>query len=236
MAERHLTPNPFLGHPHFTPDRPDAAHLKPDLEEPLEEQLVHPAPRSDHRLRAYKQRDKVLTPEFNRSYGSDKVEESWRYLVDNFATGTVLTVAGANVAKAVTLTNATNWLLVRWPGAVQLYLCIRKFSIAPQGAATLTGNVDCQFQDAVSGQTIPLGNVVTNGQIIFDGAAQIPSPVTDPGNAAIGTLNFLLSAGGTPLTYNWQLGVSAVYVIPCLEGYTAESIHEVLHEPVAAHR
>lgn len=219
----------FVGHPHFTPDRPESEHLHPDLQEPLEEQLTAPRLPVDMRLRQYRHRDKVLIPEFNRSYGWDRVEESWRYLIDNVAKGTLTTIANTNVATTVTLLNAPNWHLSRWPGAIQLYLCIRTFSMAAQSAIGTVGSIDVQFQDAIGGQTIPLGDFVSNASFNQNVSIQIPTPITDPGLQTIGTLNVLLS-GTTPTVsiYNWQMGISAAYVLPCLEGYEAESIHEVL--------
>lgn len=192
-------------------------------------QLKAPLPHHDHRHLAVKPRAPVLEPEFNQLYGSGRSEGDWRYFIDNFATGTLTTIANTQVTTAISLTNQPFWRSSQWPGAVSLYLCIRRFSMAPQSAITTVGAIDVQFQDAVGGMTIPLGDFVSSSSILEDTTIIIPTPITDPGNVKVGNLLVTLS-GTTPTVsvYNWQMAFSGVYLAPTLEGYEVESIHRVL--------
>lgn len=210
--------------PHFTPDHPDSSqgtHLEKD---PFNAQL-----QLDTRPVAVKKSLPVLEPELNQLYGYGRSEGDWRYFIDNFATGTVTTIANTLVTKAVVLTNQPFWRLSQWPAAVHLYLCIRKFSMAPQSAITTVGAIDVQFQDSVGGFTIPLGDFVSSSNINEDITSIIPVPITDPGNVNVGNLLVTL-AGTTPTVsiYNWQMAFSAVYLLPTLEGYEVEPRKRVL--------
>lgn len=214
--------------PHFTPDRPEAetTHLEKD---PFNKQLIDPINHTDTRPLALKRRMPVLEPEYNTLYGTGRSEGDWRYFVDNYAVGTLTTSANATVTTAVTLTLAPNWRLSQWPAAINLYLCIRKFSMAPQSAITTVGAIDVQYNDLIGGQLIPMGDFVSSSSIAYDVDTIIPTPITDPGITAVGNLLVKLS-GTTPTTsvYNWQIAFSGVYLLPSLEGYGRESIRRVL--------
>jgi hypothetical protein len=185
------------------------------------EQLTEPLRRHDERLHMRKPVEVHKSPRMNRLYGSLKSPDSWKYVIDNFAKGTLTTVAGTSVSTTVTLAIAPHYLLSRWPGANQLYLCIRQFSIAPQTATFATaGNLDMEYDDVVGGQRIPLGNILNNSSYNnADMTYLIPTPITDPDNTLAGNLVVLLNAGATTGTYNWQMAFSAVYLIPELHGF-----------------
>lgn len=210
--------------PHYTPDHPDSSQAENlDTEDKYNKQLV-----VDPRPVMVKPREKILEPRFNRLYGTGRSKDDWRYFIDNYAKGTLTTVANTPVTTTVTLTNQPNWRLEQWPGGVHLYLCIRKFSMAPQSAITTVGAIDVIFVDQF-GNTIPMGDFESNSNIAYDVDSIIPTPITDPGNTAVGSLITTL-AGTTPTVsvYNWQLAFSAVYVLPTIEGYETESVHRVL--------
>lgn len=220
---------PLVMPPHYTPDHPDSSHARNlDTQEPYDEQLREAWHKHDTRPVAMKQRAPILLPRLNLLYGTGRSEGDWRYFVDNYALGTLTTSANATVTTAIKLTNPPNWRLEQWPEAVHLYLCIRKFSLAAQSAITTVGAVDCQFNDQF-GNIIPLGDFVSSANINEDINVIIPTPITDPGNTAVGNLLVALN-GTTPTTsvYNYQMGFSAVYLLPSLEGYNVEHIRRVL--------
>ena len=201
----------------------DAPHIpKPaPREEPVVEELTHPA--HDTRPVAIKQQQRVLLPKFNKLYGSLRTENGWQNEVTNYAKGTLTTVAGSQVSAAVSLlynNSKPNWRLEQWPGGVLLYLVIRGFSIAPSTATFATiGDIDLYFQDT-SGQIIPLGVCINNDEITQPSLNIIvPSPITDPDNAAVGSILATLDAGATVGTYNWQMAFSGAYLAPAENGY-----------------
>jgi hypothetical protein len=191
---------------------------KPEPKEiPVTEELVAPA----HKGRPVhlKPPETLIVPRFNRMYGSLRTSDGWRYLIDNIASGTVITSAGATATAAVNLLLDPHWRLEQWPGGTQVYLVIRQFSIAPQTATFATlGALDITFLSN-SGYVIPLGDIVSSGSEDVYLTTIIPSPLTDPDVQGVGTLQVALNAGATVGTYNWQMGFSGAYLLPDLKGY-----------------
>lgn len=189
-------------------------------EKPVTEDLLHVQEHEHHDMRPTikKPWEEIIVPRFNKLYGSARTEDGWRYVVDNMANGTILTVAGSTVLQTVKLNNTPNWLLERWPGGTQLFLCIRQFSIAPQAQGATNGAIDCQYVDN-SGMIIGLGDYLSNSGGDLSLNSLIPSPVTDPGLQTLGQLAVLLNTGATPETYYWQILFSGAYMIPDLQGY-----------------
>lgn len=217
-------------HPaHYTPDYPDAED-KVANDDPYNDQLETPAITHDPRLEMYKQRAPVLVPELNELYGSTKTKEGWRYTIDGvITTNTGATSVGATISKVLAFTNPIPVQLSKWPGAINAYLVLRYFSMAPQSAITTVGAITVTFQDAIGGFTIPLGNMVNNQSIQSDRDVIIPTPITDPGITTVGTIFVALAgAASTASDYNISLGFSLAYLLPCLEGYKVQAPHQVL--------
>jgi len=190
---------------------------KPEPKEiPVTEELVtHGEKRPIH----LKPPETLIVPRFNRMYGSLRTLDGWRYVIDNIASGTITTSAGATATAAVSLLLDPHWRLEQWPGGVQLYLVIRQFSIAPQTATFATlGALDITFLSN-SGYVIPIGDIVSSGSEDLYLTTIIPSPLTDPDVQGVGTLQVALNAGATVGTYNWQMGFSGAYLLPDIKGY-----------------
>jgi len=190
----------------------------------IREQLSRPSKPQDIRQRARKPIHPQQIPRFNHLYGSNKVEGSWSNVVDVSTKGTITTVAGATTPVAVTLSSSPHFLLSRWPGAINMFLCIRQFSIAPQTATfTTLGALDISYADLIGGQIIPICDILNSGVGNFnDMAILIPTPVTDPDNPVIGQILVGLNTGATVGTYNWQIGFSAAYLVPQVHGFDIE--------------
>lgn len=163
--------------------------------------------------------DYFYHPEYNVLYGSLRTDGGWRYTIDNIATGNVTTVAAATTPSVVKLAIAPFTRISQWPGAVQAYLVIRRFSIAPSTATfTTLGEIEIQYVDLIGGFIIPIGDMINSGQInAIDTDIIIPTPITDPSVTNVGTLNFALSTGATVGTYLWQMGFSYAYLLPASE-------------------
>src|SRR5438309_11827231 len=134
---------------------------KPEPKEDLDvEHLIAPH-HHDVRPEVVKPYENVMRPQLNRLYGTLRVEDGWKEVIDNYAKGGVTSIAGALATANVTLALANaETRLLRWPGAVQLYLAIRSFSIALSTATLATlGSLDVYYQDLIGGQVIPLGNI-----------------------------------------------------------------------------
>lgn len=190
-------------------------------EEPVREQLTQPMEQHDNRPVMRKvdaQHFKV--PNFNKTYGSLRVENGWRYAVDNYAVGTITSVAATAVNAAATLVLAPNWRLEQWPGGTQLYIVLRSFSIAPQTATFATaGNLDCRYIDLIGGNVVPLGVFLNTTGGSDTMSVLIPTPITDPGVTNIGQVQVTLNTGATVGTYNWQVAFSVAYMVPALQPY-----------------
>ena len=209
------SPNPMIPKPEAKehPVTEVLTHEEPKHFRPLEEKPIIP-----HKK-----------PHYNILYGSLGTEGGWRYVIDNFAVGTVTTIAGQTVATKINLALVQNWRLDIWPGAVSMYLVLRRFSMALQTATLATlGAVDVQFVDS-GGQVIPLGDFISNAGTVQDMAIVCPTPITDPSNLQAGTLNVALSAGATVGTYNFQLGFAGAFLIPALRGYELELANSAQH-------
>lgn len=202
------------------------------LIQPDQNPALHPH-RHDKRPEVVKPYENVLHPEMNRLYGSLRVEDGWEKVVDNYSNGSLTTVAGQVVQSSVKLlTPAPETRLSRWPGAVQLYLCIRSFSFALSTATLATqGSLDVYYQDTIGGQTIPLGSMASTDELnLLDVHYLIPTPITDAGllTNAIGNIQATLSAGATVGTYIWQLGVSYAYLLPTNKPYDVQHVEDLL--------
>jgi hypothetical protein len=178
-------------------------------------------PTHDERLRAIKPHiEKALEPQLNKIYDSLRTTQAWRYTSDNLATGVITTIANVQVATPVTLLVPLDVRLSRWPGAVQMYLVLRSFSMAPQTAVIATVEaLDCLYQDTVGGQLVALGDFLNNNSINVSPQVLIPTPITDPGVKTVGNLLVTLATGGTPAAYNYQIGFSYAYLLPEIHGY-----------------
>lgn len=215
---------PFLGKLHqYVPGIPKPA----EKENPVTEQLTQAHFVPDHRPQAEKPRVHNLIPRYNTLYGTDRVEGSWRSLIDHRAFGTFTTAgSGAALRVAVTLVNDPQWRLEQWPGAVNLFLCIRQFSVGVNltAPAVTLGSILCNFEDP-AGKTVPLGMFISNTAFNQDDIDMlIPTPITDPNNKNVGTLIFQIAGAGiTSTNYSYQMAFSGAYMIPQLvAGYEEE--------------
>jgi hypothetical protein len=221
MALPHKRGNPFIPKPQ-------------PKEEPVHEELVHPpalkAVHADRPL-MYKQDIPLLVPKYNRLYDTFRTEQGWRYAADAYANGTVTTIAGNAVLVDVDLTlpantQSPNWRLEQWPGGTQLFLVIRFFSMGPQTASFATqGEIDVVFQDDY-GNNAPMGVVPNNAFYSNNNDTIMPTPITDSGTTAMGTLSFTLNSGATIGTYSWQMAFAAAYLMPAINGYKRERISD----------
>ena len=196
-------------------------------EKPVVEELVHPEPVEKFVM---KQDIPVLIPNYNTLYGTLRTKNDWRFSADQYANGTVTTVAGSAVIVDVDMTLPGNnqgnyWHLDQWPGGTQLFLFVRSFSLGPQTANFATaGEIDVVYQDE-QGNSAPLGTYGNNAFYPNQGiGALMPGAITDSGQSGLGSLSFTLNSGATVGTYSWQMGFSAAYLLPALKGYSIERI------------
>lgn len=207
---------------------------KPEHKEhPVLEQLTTPVHPHDPRPEMVKPYENVAIPRYNKLYGTLRVEDGWQHAVDNYAKGGLTTVANTQVAAAVTLAQQfQETRLSRWPGAVQLYLAIRSFSLAMTTASlAVVGSLDIYYQDLIGGQIIPLGNIQSNDELNVAGmTVLIPTPITDAGALAnpIGQVQATLSAGATVGTYIWQIAFAYAYLLPAMKPYEVQHVEELL--------
>jgi hypothetical protein len=207
-------------------------------EQPVVEELVKEPHHDEHRdtRPLMKQEAIIHEPRYNHLYGSDRVEGSWRYRIDEYVTGNLTTSANAQVNAVVTLANDPYWRLSRWPGARQLFLCMRMFGLCPRTTLTTAGSLVCTFQDATLGKSIPLG-VFPSTAGGNDYLEVLLGTISDPDALTLGTIEVTLS-GTSPTTgtYDWQVGVSVAYLLPELRGYE-RAYHEIRgeNERIASH-
>lgn len=202
-------------------------------EVPVTELLLQKAEFHDQRPLMVKHPQLIRKVDLNKMYGTLRTENGWRYIIDNFAKGTVTTIANQTVSAAVALILTPNWRLEQWPGATQMFLVIRQFALSPQTATFATaGTIDIIYQDTIGGQQIPLGDMLNNASLNSDMVRLIPTPITDPNVTAIGNLLVTLNTGATVGVYNWQLSFSGAYLLPSLKGYSREERIERLPKQV----
>lgn len=161
----------------------------------------------------------LLIPQFNTLYDRLRSSHAWKHVSDNYAKGTIATTVNTTITATVTLGETPLWRLQQWPGAVQLYLVLRFFGIAPQALPTTNAGMECLFYD-LAGRITPLGEFMaaTGGNVTHQ--VLLPVPVTDPSNTAVGTLSVTLpNTANSNATYNWSFGFSAAYLLPSEEGY-----------------
>jgi hypothetical protein len=217
MATAKHIMNPFI-------PRPQAK------EAPVKEELVQPPlEHVDTRPQMIKRTQYVRVPHFNDLYDSLGTKGGWRFICDDIVQGTVTTVAASAVLSAVALSSPASmspkFSLERWPGGVQVYLCVRSFSFGPSTASFITqGEINVLFIDQF-GNSLPLGIVPNNNFTQFGTSSILPTPITDPANVNVGNLSFTLNSGATVGSYAWQLGFSFAYLLPAKKGYTWEIKH-----------
>lgn len=227
---------PFLGRLHqYLPGIPKPA----EKEDPAVEQLTHAHFIPDHRPQAEKPKVHNLIPRYNTLYGTDRVEGSWRNLIDNVASGTFTTAgSGTALRVPVKLANEPKWRLDQWPGAVNLYLCIRQFSVGVNltAPAVTLGSILCSFEDP-AGRVIPLGMFISNTAFNQDDIDMlIHTPITDPNNQNVGTLIFQIAAVGiTSTNYSYQMAFSGAYMIPQLTAGYEQPLGEHIHHDERLH-
>lgn len=240
--------NPFVDM--FTGKRGNLIHPKkenPEIPEPMHKEyapelLTEPKPKSLHDLRPtiIKPFETVKKPQFNRTYGSLRTEDSWEFMIDNYANGNITTIAGSQVSVAVTLAEALPEIrLSQWPGAVSLYLCIRMFNLMFSGGSlTTNGSIDVYFQSSFGGHIVPLGG--TRGQSLSNSGEMriiVPGMITDPGITNVGNLLATLSGGASAGTYAWNMGFSYVYLLPTMKPYEVQHVEDLLDaHPGIVHR
>lgn len=226
---------PFLGKLHqYLPGIPKPA----EKEDPVTEQLTHAHFIPDHRPQAEKPKVHNLIPRYNTLYGTDRVEGSWRSLIDASSTGAFIALANPAIQRvAVALTIPPQWRLDQWPGAVNLYLCIRQISICPQvpSGATVPGSVRVSFEDT-AGRNIPLGVFISNQSFNQDDInLLINTPFTDPNNQSVGTILVQLANTVTAIVYDFQMSFSGAYMIPQLTAGYEQPLGEHVHHDERLH-
>jgi len=166
-----------------------------------------------------KQPENVLVPRFNTYYDTTRTKDGWRFLADNSAQGSITTVVNSTVSVLVELLNNPVYRLDQWPGAVQLYLAIRTFGIVPSAVPTANGGMRVTFVDQF-GNRLPLLSMLSQTAQNIVVRSILPTPITDVGNVTVGTLEVQLSNVATSDgTYLWNIGFSAVYLLPSRYGY-----------------
>src|SRR6266436_5032835 len=106
-----------------------------------------------------------LVPRFSKIYDSLRTEQGWRYMADNWSNGSIATSLVAPATADVDFNQQFIARTSQWPGAVQFYLVIRLFSIAPE--TSQAGNIVCVYEDDNSGITVPLGVFVANATVVI---------------------------------------------------------------------
>lgn len=197
------------------------------------EKLIHEGHLHDVRPEVVKPYENVSVPRFNQLYGTLRTENGWQWLVDNYANGTFTTIAATLVLTNVSLALTQQEIrLSRWPGAVNMYLCIRSFSVAPSTASfTTLGSLDLYYQDLLGGQIIPLGTIYNNDELNLNNVnILIPTPITDAGMLAtnVGQIRATLSTGATVGNYTWQIAFSYAYLLPTMKPYEVQKVEELL--------
>lgn len=197
---------------------------KPDKKEiPVREELVQDM-YTQRKVHMVKSDNPILIPNYNTLYDTFGSQQAFEKVADIYVNGTLTTVANSTVSSAVNAPSDPKWRLEQWPGGVQLYLLLRWFSVASTTATfTTLGAIRATFTDT-AGNATPIGCFRTNESVNVIHDAILPSPITDTGKQAFGTIDFFLNSGATVGDYLWQLGFSAVYLLPALKGYTIERL------------
>lgn len=120
-----------------------------------------------------------------------------------------------NIALPVNIPSPVT-LLDRYPGALYMCLYVRAFCFVPTGT-TMTGMQELWFSD-ITGSTCGLGIYVATSQTAGDYQninSLLTGPITDPGNAQLGTLWVNnIGIGGTPVSSRYQLSIGYVAMVP----------------------
>lgn len=203
------------------------AKENPDVEHLIKPHNAH----RDARPEMVKPYQNVVWPQLNKLYGTLRVEGGWQYVVDNWANGSITTIAGSQVLVDVNLNlQSQDVRLSRWPGAINMYLCIRSFALALSTATLATsGSLDVYYID-FAGQTIPLGSIQSTDEVNLQNVnILIPTPITDAGGIFddMGQLGVTLSSGATVGTYIWQMAISWAYLLPTMKPYEIQHVEEL---------
>lgn len=167
---------------------------------------------------AHKGPPRATLPRFNTLYDALRTTSAWSVTNDVTVSGSITPNTASAVSAAVNAP-ANQGLaqnrVMQFPGGVQMYLMIRTFGFGAS-ALTMTGSLYVYFVDAAGGQITPLA-ILTPTQFDTD-LTQIntllETPITDPGNTALGTLWAVMTNGGTPVACSWFLSFSYVYLLP----------------------
>ena len=152
-------------------------------------------------------------------------DNGWQFATGPFSLfdGTLVAPGAGNSLQQIPIALPTSAvspvvLLDRYPGAMYMCIYVRSFAFMPTGS-TMTGVQEVFFTDfggAVAG--LGIYNPANVGSAIFQNiGALCNSPLTDPGNAQIGTINVNnIGIAGTPVSVRWQLTVCyvAMYADP----------------------
>jgi hypothetical protein len=205
--------------------------------EPISLVNTDPVTPRDTRLKMVKKKEHFVVPNYNVLYDSLGTTEAWENSGDAYASGSITTVANGNAVSPVNISGkmVVPFKTNMWPGAVQVYVCIRSFAVAPRALPTNLGSVAFYYLDS-TGISVPLGIGMSNTAFSSTPSVLIPSPLTDmPSNGVIGNIQATLT-GTTPDTgtLDWQIGISFAYLLPAKKGYEVESFEHdqevFLHE------
>lgn len=147
------------------------------------------------------------------------IDNGWQFATGPFSLfdGTLTAPGAGNSVQTIPIVLPVGavspvLLLDRYPGAMYMSVYIRSFSFVPTGT-TMTGLQECWFADA-GGAVAGLGiyNPAQTPSAIYQNiGALCNSPLTDPGNAQLGTITVNnIGIAGTPVTVRWQMTVCYV--------------------------
>lgn len=135
--------------------------------------------------------------------------------------GTIAAPSAGNSVQTVSIQLPTSTpspvlLLNRYPGALYMSIYVRSFAFVPTGT-TGTGLQECWFSD-ITGATVGLGIYSAASQTVGQNSSVnslLTGPITDPGNAVLGTLTVNnIGIAGTPTTVRFQLNLGYVAMVP----------------------
>lgn len=160
---------------------------------------------------------------FNKPFSPEAYNDhEWRFVAGPLSLfdGTISAPGAGNSVQQVPIqipagTVSPVFKLNRYPGALYMTLYVRSFALMSIGS-TMTGIQECWFSDA-GGATAALGlyNPASSSNGMQSINALLTNPITDPGDAVLGTLTINnIGIGGTPVSVRYQLGVTYVAFYP----------------------
>lgn len=159
-------------------------------------------------------------PRFNSLYSPHLTTDDLGDTRDIFASGTITpTATSASVTVSVAQTIVGGFLapLMRFPGAIQMFLIVSGFSASPSGT-TQTGALSWTFADQFGSQPIAL--CTSTGAATATGVnlpANCTNSTTDPGlnNGTLGTLTATQTGAlGTAVAWAWNMNFSLGLLLP----------------------